>query len=204
MNDYLKEQKMLNNVKWAKFILLSFIAGAIAGTTGDFVHVITHTDGYPANGRFPFLPFLPVKMPVWVPFLFGTAVVLMAVSHKLMSGLFHPRLEKNAVISSSAPFIFVVVYAMTGFLHTGTGSWEDVWLATITILLWWFMDRTAIGAGMAVLNAISGTLFEIFLVSIGGFFYYPEHSNLYGVPSWLPWLYMAASVCISLFARLIN
>ena len=203
MNDLSVKQKPLTSAYWAKFILLSFVAGAIAGTTGDFVHVITHTDGYPADGPFPFLPLLPVKMPVWVPFLFGSAVMLMGVTHKLASTFYHPRLEKNTIVSSSAPFLFVLLYAMTGFLHTGTGGWEDIWLAVLTFLMWWFMDRTVMGAGLALLNAISGTLFEIFLVHMGGFFYYPEHSNLFGVPSWLPWLYMAASVCISLFVRLI-
>jgi hypothetical protein len=203
MNDWYKEQKQLNAIWWTKFLLLSFIVGAIAGTTGDFVHVITHTDGYPKHGPFPFLPFLPVNMPIWVPFLFGSAVMLMATTHKLMSPFYHPRLEKNPIISSSAPLIFIIVYAMTGFLHTGTGSGEDLWLASLTFLIWYIMDRTAVGVGLAVLIAISGTLFEIFLVSIGGFFYYPEHSNFCGVPSWLPWLYMAASVCISLFVRLI-
>ncbi len=203
MNNPNTARKPLNAVWWVKFLLLSFIVGAIAGTTGDFVHVITHTDGYPAPGPFPFLPLLPVKMPVWVPFLFGSAVMLMAVSHKLAQTYYHPRMEGNKLVSFFAPFLFVLLYAMTGFLHTGTGSWEDVWLAISTLLVWWFMDRTSTGAGLAVANAIGGTLFEIFLVHVGGFFYYPEHSNLFGVPSWLPWLYVAASVCISLFVRLI-
>jgi hypothetical protein len=204
MNDWLKEQKQLNAFWWIKFLLLSFIAGAIAGTTGDFVHVITHTDGYPVPGPFPYLPLLPVKMPIWVPFLFGTAVMLMATTHKLASPYYHPRLEKDVVVSTSAPLIFIIVYAMTGYFHTGTGGLEDVWLAILAIMIWYIMDRTAMGAALAILNAICGTLFEIFLVSIGGFFYYPEHSNMFGVPSWLPWLYMVASVCISLFVRLIK
>ncbi len=203
MNDWYKEQKQLNAFWWVKFLLLSFIVGAIAGTTGDFVHVITHTDRYPANGPFPFLPFLPVKMPVWVPFLFGTAVMLMASTHKILARFYHPRLENTAIVSSSAPFLFIIVYAMTGFLHSGTGGGEDIWLAIVTFSIWWFMDRTAVGAGLAILNAICGTTFEIFLVGIGGFSYYPEHANLFGVPSWLPLLYMVASICISLFVRLI-
>jgi hypothetical protein len=203
MNEVLTEKKTNSGTHWAKFLLLSFVVGAIAGTTGDFVHVITRTDGYPADGPFPFLPLLPVKMPVWVPFLFGTAVLLMGTSHKIMQKLFHPRMEKNFGVTASAPVLFVILYAMTGFLHTGTGSWEDVWLATATILIWWLMDRTFMGAGIALVNAVFGTAFEIFLVHVHGFFYYPEHANFYGVPSWLPWLYMAASVCVSLFVRLI-
>ena len=190
-------------IGWASFFALSFFVGALAGTTGDFVHVITRTDGYPADGPFPFLPFLPVKMPVWVPFLFGSAVMLMAFSHQTFRSLYQPRLANHFIISALAPIFFVILYALTGFLHTGTGGWEDVWLATATFLIWFILDRTLWGAGFALLNAICGTAFEIFLVHIGGFFYYPEHANFFGVPSWLPWLYMAASVCISLFVRLI-
>lgn len=196
-------KKPLNAVWWIKFLALSFIVGAIAGTTGDYVHVITRTDGYPLSGPFPFLPFLSVKMPVWVPFLFGTAVMVMATTHKLVSAFYTPRLASSPVVSSSAPFLFVVLYAATGFFHAGTGGGEDIWLAIVTILLWWYMDRTVMGASLAILNAIGGTLFEIMLVGIGAFFYYPEHANMLGVPSWLPWLYMAASVCVSLFVRLI-
>ena len=198
---------LINNAKpkigWPAFILLSFIVGAIAGTTGDFVHVITLTDGYPLNGPFPFLPLLPVKMPVWVPFLFGSAVMLMAFSHQLYRNHYQPRLANNRIVSSLAPLLFVLLYALTGFLHTGTGGWEDVWLAAATFLICFLLDRTLWGAGFALLNAVCGTAFEIFLVHAGGFFYYPEHANFWGVPSWLPWLYMAASVCISLFVRLI-
>ena len=183
-----------------RFVLISFIAGAIAGTTGDFVHVITKTDGYPAHGPFPFLPFLPVNMPIWVPLLFGTAVMLMAGTHKIVSPMFQPRLANRRQLALIAPFFFVFVYACTGFIQAGKG-WQDAWIATTAILLWWFADRTVTGALLALLNAVIGTFFEIFLVGIGGFFYYPEHSGLFGVPTWLPWLYMCASICISLFVR---
>ena len=203
MNGTLEQNKRANRIYWSRFLLISFVVGAIAGTAGDYVHVITQTDGYPAKGPFPFLPFSSVHMPVWVPFLFGTAVMLMAVIHRFMSKIFHPRLERHFIIASSAPLIFVAIYAATGIFHSGTGGWEDVWLATVTILLWFVMDGTRTGAILALVNAFFGTCFEIFLVGIGAFYYYPTHSNLMGVPSWLPWLYMAASVCISLFVRLI-
>jgi hypothetical protein len=196
------QNKQANRIYWARLLFLSFILGAIAGTTGDYVHVSTHVDGYPANGAFPFLP-LDERMPVWVPFLFGGAVMLMATMHKLLSKLYHPRLEKHFVLGSVAPLIFVTIYALTGVFQTGTGGWEDVWLAAVAILLWWIMDGTRTGAILALVIAFFGTCFEMFLVSSGAFFYFKEHSNMLGVPSWLPWLYMVASVCISLFVRLI-
>jgi hypothetical protein len=199
----LERDKRANRNYWTRFLLISFVVGAIVGTTGDYVHVITHTDGYPRNGSFPFLPFSDVKMPVWVPFLFGTAVMLMGATHKFMSRLYHPRFENHFIISSSAPLLFVAMYAWSGFSESNTGGMRDVELAIMAILIWAILDGTKTGAFLALVNAFIGTGFEIFLVSIGGFFYYPHHSNLFGVPSWLPWLYMAASVCISLFVRLI-
>ena len=175
--------------------------GAVTGTAGDFVHAITHTDTYPHNGPFPFLPFLPVEMPVWVPFLFGAAVVLMGVTHKLFSPAFKPRLANNKQVATLAPLVFVTLYALSGILHAGTGGLQDAWLALAAILFWWIVDRTPVGAMLALLIAVCGTLFEIFLVAVHGFNYYPEHSNLLGVPSWLPWLYMAASISVSLVVR---
>ncbi len=197
------QNKAANRIFWVRFLTLSFVVGAIVGTTGDYCHVITNTDGYPKRGPFPFLPIPDVNMPVWVPFLFGTAVMLMATVHKLLAKAYHPRLEKHFVLAACAPLLFVTIYALSGFLQFGTGGWQDVWLAALAIFMWWAMDGTRLGAILAVTNAFFGTCFEIFLVSIGGFFYYKTHSNLMGVPSWLPWLYVIASVCISLFVRLI-
>jgi hypothetical protein len=184
-----------------KFLLFCFTLGAISGSIGDYVHVVTKTDGYPHDGPFPFLPFLNVEMPIWVPFLFGGAVLVMGISHKLFSMQYKPRLVSNKTIVTFAPFLFITIYALSGIIHAGTGGWQDVWLATAAILFWWLFDRTIIGAGLALLTAIGGTLFEIFLVSVHGFFYYPEHSNLFGVPSWLPWLYVVASITVSLVVR---
>jgi hypothetical protein len=189
-----------SQINW-RFLMLCFVLGALCGTTGDFVHVITQTDRYPHNGLFPFLPLLPVEMPVWVPFLFGGAVMLMGVAHKLLSSAFRPRLAGNKMAATLAPFIFVMLYALSGEIHAGTGGLQDVWLALAAILYWWVADGTAVGAMLALLTAVGGTLFEIFLVSVNGFSYYPQHANLLGVPSWLPWLYVAASVTVSLVVR---
>lgn len=184
-----------------KFLGLCFLLGAITGSTGDFVHIITQTDRYPHDGPFPFLPFLPVKMPVWVPFLFGSAVVVMGVTHKLFSLSYQPRMVHHRLFVTFAPAVFLGFYALSGFIHAGTGGWQDVWLCLSAIAFWWFADRTKTGALLAFVCAAGGTLFEIFLVSIHGFSYYPQHSNLFGVPSWLPWLYVDASIAVSLVVR---
>ncbi len=183
-----------------KFILLCFTLGAICGTCGDYAHVITQTDGYPHNGPFPFLPLPYVEMPVWVPLLFGAAVMLMGITHKLFSMTYKPRLAGNNVAVAVAPLAFVSIYVLTGIIHAGVGL-QDLWLAATAILFWWICDRTPTGAMLALLVAVCGTLFEIFLVGVHGFFYYPAFSGLFGVPTWLPWLYVVASVTVSLVVR---
>ena len=198
---FLAPGEIANNKITPRFVLICFVLGAIAGTTGDFVHVITNTDGYPANGPFPFLPLIPVRMPVWVPFLFGSAMLLMGCSHKMLVGSYTPRLSGSTSFAIASLPLFIFIYACTGFVHAGTGSGQDIWLAAVAILLWWFADRTFTGALLAVVNAIGGTLFEMFLVHAHGFFYYPEHANFFGVPSWLPWLYAVAGIVVSVFVR---
>jgi hypothetical protein len=183
------------------YLSTCFLIGAIICTTGDFVHVITKTDAYPADGPFPFLPFIPVKMPVWVPFLFGFAVVMLGIIQRMFSPAFKPRLADSPIVAIAAPFIFLVIYMLTGFIQAGTGGIQDVWLAAVVILFWLIADGTLTGLLLCLVAAVIGTSFEIFLVHIHGFYYLPEHANFFGVPSWLPWLYMAASASASLFTR---
>lgn len=183
------------------FVILCFVLGAIIGTIGDFCHVFTEVDAYPANGPAPFLPLLPVLMPVWVPFLFGGALMMMGIVHRLLANTYRPAMGNNPDIAYAMPFLFTMLYGLTGFINLGTGGLQDVWIAAVAVLLWFAVDRSMIGAILALGNAIAGTMFEIMLVHAGGFYYLPEHANLMGVPSWLPWLYMSASICISLFVR---
>ncbi|HWB62595.1 MAG TPA: hypothetical protein VG603_03720 [Chitinophagales bacterium] len=187
----------------ASFFAICFLLGAIVCTTGDFIHVVTKTDGYPADGPFPFLPFLPVNMPVWVPLLFGSAVVLIGTLHKICAPYFTPHLAHNKSLALASPLIFLALYAGSGLIPAQTGGFQDIWLGLAALSFWRYADGTPIGALLAVVAAICGTAFEMMLVHIHGFFYYPCHANFFGAPSWLPWLYVAASVSVSLFVRYI-
>ncbi len=153
--------------------------------------------------HFRFYRYFRLKCPFGCPFCLVAAFVLMGVTHKLFSVAFNPRFSHNKVIATLAPLIFVLIYALSGLIHAGTGGLQDVWLACAAILFWWIVDRTSVQAMLALLIAVSGTLFEIFLVSIHGFSYFPQYANLFGVPSWLPWLYASASISVSLVVRYI-
>lgn len=190
-------------------VLISFVGGAIAGTIGDFCHVWTATDGYPFFaaaiaattafvrflGTIPPIPFLPAAVPLWVPLLMGSAGVMLVHSQRLM-GL-GPDLKlghKSELRALMGPIAFVALYALSGFMTLPAGGIKDVILALLVGLFWWTADRNLKSLGFAIVAAIAGTLFEIFIVQNGVFFYHPTHSNLMGVPSWLPTLYIMASL----------
>jgi hypothetical protein len=65
--------------------------------------------------------------------------------------------------------------------------------------MWIVLDGTVVGLGLAIATAASGVLVEATLVSLGVFTYVAPDAGR--VASWLPWLYVAASVAVGNFAR---
>jgi hypothetical protein len=63
----------------------------------------------------------------------------------------------------------------------------------------WLVDRRPIGAMHALGAAIAGTGVEIALVQAGTFGYH--EGPLFGVPLWLPLLYVCASYAVATVAR---
>src|SRR5262245_41824085 len=69
---------------WMRRSLTLFGIGAVLGPLGDFFHVISGTSGYPpSTGMIPFL-----KIPYWVPFEMGLAVLLIGLTHPAADKLF--------------------------------------------------------------------------------------------------------------------
>jgi hypothetical protein len=177
-----------------QIILALFLLGAVGGTLGDFFHVMTHTDGYP---QFSWM--LPgTGQPFWVPLLFGSATLAIGLSHPWINQWLGPKKIKRRSFAQIilGNLLFLLLYAASGFLPFATGGLQDILLMTGAISIWLYFDPTWQGAFLCVGTAILGTLVEITLTHFQGFFYYPEVANFYGVPSWLPWLYVAASVTV--------
>lgn len=181
-------------------LLIIFVLGGIFGAAGDYSHVASQTDGY-LNPLFP----LPTGQPFWVPFLFGSASLSIALSHLSADQLLGPKNRVRPSISFSilGVLIFLALYAASGFLPLTTGGLKDVLLWSCALLFWWAADRTWQGLFMSLGTAVVGTLVEIGLTQIGAFFYFPSVSNFFGVPSWLPALYITASVSVGNLARFI-
>lgn len=72
-------------------------------------------------------------------------------------------------------------------------------LGMIAIATWYVFDKTIIGIILAVGTALFGCLVEISLIKSHLFYYYlPER---WGIPLWLPFIYMTASVAIGNFGK---
>ncbi len=179
------------------FIL--FFLGAVIGTLGDLCHVLSFTDGY-ANA---FLP-LPTGQPLWVPFLFGGATMAIGLGHPwadrvLFSKWKRIKLHKKQIILGGISFH--ILYSISGFLPLEPTLFRDISMMLGAIATWLAFDRSTPGILLAIVTAGAGTAFEINLVRQGGFYYYPHSSQLMGVPTWLPWLYVTASITVGNIGR---
>jgi hypothetical protein len=72
-------------------------------------------------------------------------------------------------------------------------------LAPASVVIWLALDGTAVGFALAVATAAMGVVVEATLVSLGAFTYVAPDAGR--VASWLPWLYVAASVAVGNYAR---
>lgn len=180
------------------FLILAAI-GAVVGTLGDYAHFACGIDGYPPGGaRLPWL-----GLPLWVPGLFAAAALALTAAHRL-AGRFRAKEAAPARPALIAGALgFPALYLLSAFLPPSLGLLKDLALAFCAIATWWATDRSAVGAALALATAAAGVGTEAWLVSRGIFFYLPSSAAFLGVPSWLGWLYVAASVAVGCLLRLL-
>lgn len=56
------------------------------------------------------------------------------------------------------------------------------------------------GLFMAVLTAVTGPITEVFLINKLGLYHY-SHPNVWGVPTWIPWVYFCGSPAVGNLGR---
>jgi hypothetical protein len=192
----------LGHIPSAKAIGLIAILSGIGGTFGDAMHVLTGVDGYPGGG-----------MAVWVPFLFGGAGTLLAVTHPWLDPIFstlfgkarHQRLGvARPGINTAGLLLLLALWGTSGIIPLATGGAKDVFIAVAALGIWALVDRTLSGLMMSITCALGGVAVELALVHAGAFFYTPEFSNFFGVPSWLGWLYVAAGPTVGNLGRILS
>lgn len=185
---------MLSSLKFIniKNFLILFIMGAILGPICDGFHSHTDTLAYPEVWKF--------KMAWWVPLLFGSATVVVGYSHSHMDILWNKRRNFSWKFTLIGVFSFISIYFLSAILNLNELTKSSI-IYVLAMLIWYFFDRTFYGLILAILTSIIGSLVEISLIFTQNFYYLPEHSHIWGIPYWLPALYIAASVTIGNFGR---
>lgn len=169
---------MRNSLRW----IVLFLLGAVVGTALDRLHVIYGVLDYPGSA--------PFAQRLWVPPLFGGAALLFVFGHRNFRGESrHAKAERSLLRVGLFIALFALVYFATAALH-GHPLLLLIGLPLGMVpLLWGGPPRRYLHVAAI---ALGGTLFEIALVSIGGFRYLAP--GLLPVPLWLPGLYLYAAL----------
>jgi uncharacterized membrane-anchored protein YitT (DUF2179 family) len=69
------------------------------------------------------------------------------------------------------------------------------------IIFWYSLDRTFSGFLIGIYTGLIGTSVEIFLVHNQVFSYLAPNTTLFGVATWLPWLYFTLAIGLGNFLR---
>lgn len=172
-------------------ILFLFCIGAILGPVSDSFHVMSLTSGYPFPKYF--------GLAWWVPILFGGATVVLAISHVGADKLFkRPKkaISWKEVIGGLLCFMFI--YYASGFLVL-PDLYRIIVLGFFAFAVWYLFDKSFLGLILAIIVAFFGCLVEILIIGTGHFYY--NIKDIYGIPYWLPFLYMTASVAVGNLGR---
>ena len=165
------------------------VAGAVLGTLLDGVHVTTATTRY----AHPFV----LGLAWWVPGLFAGAALAIGFSHRLADRVVgrDVRPGRRAVIAGLV--VLLALWATSGLVKPARAAL--VVLVPASLATWWALERTAVGLVLALATAAVGVGVEATLASRGVFSYVAPDAGR--VASWLPWLYVAASVAVGNLAR---
>jgi len=157
----------------AKRALVVFVLGGIAGVLLDQIHVRYQVLYYPD-------PWLWGQA-WWVAPLFGaTALAVLAAADRWLA--LRPDAGRDEDVLEAAA-MFVAAYWASGQWHQ-----HPIGLSVVYAILLPLRTTRPSTIAFAIALAIAGTTFEIGLSSTGAFRYW--FPDLFGVPMWLPGLYV--------------
>jgi hypothetical protein len=173
-------------------VVILALLGASFGTLLDYGHVWTGTTVYTRPSAF--------GVAWWVPLLYTGAALGIGLSHPLADRLRSRRsLAPLTPVRLAAGFVgLCAVWFGSGALPLSTTAVSSI-LAPVALALWFFLDRTGPGLALSFVTALFGFAVEVTL-SRAGLFHH-THQDILGVPIWLPWIYVAASVAIGNIGR---
>jgi hypothetical protein len=158
------------------------LLGATLGTALDALHVLSDTTRYTE-------PILFGVQAWWTPPIFAGAAVAIGMGRLLAGGDARP-------LAAPAMAIFVCAYVVSAVLD---GLARPIVLFVLATIACVACERDARGAAFAMWAGIAGTIAEIALVHSGAFEYVATHP--FGVPDWLPFLYVTAAVGVGSLTR---
>ncbi len=165
------------------------VAGAVLGTLLDGVHVATATTRYARPAV--------LGLAWWVPLEFGAAALAIGLSHRLVDRLLGRDVRPSGARVAAGMALALALWATSGVVKPA-GMALGI-LAPASVAMWLALDGTLVGLALAIATAAAGVTVESTLVSLGVFAYAAPDAGR--VASWLPWLYVAASVAVGNYAR---
>jgi hypothetical protein len=168
------------------------VAGAVVCTVCDHLHVMTGVLSYPRPAFF--------GEAWWVPLLFAAAsVVIVDGARVVRKALRGPLLPVPSGLRIAAGGVgFVTAYAFTAYGHDRPGLvlWVLIgfWLARAPTVPRWVL-------AYSIVVAIGGSSFEGFWSRLGFFRYHAP--DLWGVPRWLPGIYLHVAFLTADLGRLV-
>ena len=165
------------------------VAGAVLGTLLDGVHVATATTRY----THPAV----LGLAWWVPLLFAGASLAIGASHRLTDAMLGRDLRPGTARVAAGLALLLLLWATSGLVKPARAA---LWiLAPASVVMWLVLDGTLVGLLLALATAACGVAVESTLAAAGAFTYVAPDAGR--VASWLPWLYVAASVAVGNYAR---
>jgi len=170
-----------------------FVLGAAASLVGDHSHIVTGTTEYLSDA----VPFV-WSSPIWFPILVGLATVSIAELR-----LHQPaaRLSVTARQGLAGVAAVLGIYVTTALVHSGPAALVNTLIYALAVITWCALgDRY--GAVCGVIAAVVGPAVEAVIAAAGLARYAADSDALFGVAPWLPALYFAFGVVVSLLAEI--
>jgi uncharacterized membrane protein len=174
-------------------LLFLFTLGAAASLIGDHSHVVTGTTEYLTDA----VSFI-WSSPIWFPLLVAVATVALAETRLRMRA---PRTSVTVRHGIGGVAAVIGIYVITALAHAAPAVPVTVLIYVLAVLVWCVLGDGP-GAICGALAAVGGPIVEIIIAEAGAFRYADDSDALFGVAPWLPALYFAFGVVVSVLAEI--
>ena len=176
--------------RWDRAALVLAALGATVGAALDGIHTHFGATAYTAPVLW--------RMAWWTPLLFAAASCVGLLRPVLDRVLGRPVPAPSLRASLLAFGLFVAAYWLT----VAPLPWPTLSAILVGLFAasWWIADRTTAGLVMAAAAFAGGPAIEALFIS-RGLFVHLHPPVAFGVPHWLPFLYLCASAALSPLAK---